>query len=70
MEKRILLFYEKIRNFTQITIPFITILFFIPLNEMFLSVFNFKENRTHEKTDEIKCRKATHILIVLVSAIS
>ena len=63
-------FYERIRNFTQITIPFFTILLFIPLDEMFLSVFNCKENRIHERTDEIKCWKTTHILIVLVSAIS
>ena len=63
-------FYERIRNFTQITIPFFTILLFIPLDEMFLSVFNCKENRIHERTDEIKCWKTTHILLVLVSAIS
>ena len=63
-------FYEKIRNFTQLTIPFITILFFIPLNEMFLSVFDCKENHIYERTDEIRCWKTTHILLILTSAIS
>ena len=63
-------FYEKIRNFTQLIIPFVTILLFIPLNEMFLSVFNCKDNHIHERTDEIKCWKTTHILLILASGIS
>ena len=37
-------FFEKLMSFTKIIMPIITIALFIPLNELFVSTFNCKDN--------------------------
>ena len=62
-------FFEKLMIFTQFTMPIITILLFIPLNELFLSTFNCRNNHINYRTDEVKSWKGPHIIMLLVAFI-
>ena len=60
-------FFEKLMAFTKLTMPIITIALFIPLNELFLTTFNCKDNHINFLNDEIKCWKAEHVIMTLLS---
>ena len=60
-------FFEKLMSFTKLTMPIITIALFIPLNELFLTTFNCKDNHINFLNDEIKCWKAEHVIMTLLS---
>ena len=62
-------FFEKLIVFTRITMPFLTILLYIPIMELFLSPLNCRNNHINLRTDEVQCWKAAHLIIVLVSLI-
>ena len=62
-------FYEKLRNFTNFSIPFFTILLYIPFNELFFSIFDCTNKHLHNREEEMNCWKGIHIIFVLVSII-
>ena len=60
---------EKLRNFTSFSIPFFTILLYIPFNELFFSTFDCSNKCLHNRKEEVHCWKGTHLLLVLISII-
>ena len=62
-------FFEKLMSFTKLTMPIITIVLFIPLNELFVSTFNCKDNHINYRSDEVKCWQAPHVIMILLSIV-
>ena len=62
-------FFERLRNFTQFSMPFFTILLYIPFNELFFSMFNCRNKCLHDRKEEVHCWKGTHLILVLVSIV-
>ena len=54
---------------TQFNIPILTILFYIPVNELFLTCLHCSGDKLHESLEEIKCWEGRHLLSALVSII-
>ena len=62
-------FFEKLMSFTKIIMPIITIALFIPLNELFVSTFNCKDNHINYRSDEVKCWEAPHVIMILLAIV-
>ena len=62
-------FFDKSMIITKWTSPFLIILLFIPITELFLSPLNCRNNHINLRTDEVQCWKATHLILVLISLI-
>ena len=61
--------FEKLRNFTSFLIPFFTILLYIPINELFFSIFDCSNKCLHNRKEEVHCWRGTHLFLVLISII-
>ena len=62
-------FFEKLIFLTQFNLPVITILFSIPIYELFISAFNCRNNHINLRTDEVQCWKESHLILVFISFI-
>ena len=62
-------FFENLMSITKLTMPFLTILLYIPIMELFISPLNCRNNHINLRTDEVQCWKAAHLIIVLISII-
>ena len=62
-------FFSKMITMTHFSIPSITILFFIPFNELFLTVLNCRGNKLHESPEEVKCYQGVHLLLAMTAII-
>ena len=60
-------FFERLMNFTKISAPFLIILLYIPVIELFLSPLNCETYNAG--TNDVQCWKGGHLLLVLFSLI-
>ena len=62
-------FFEKLMSFTQLNMPVIVILLFIPINELLFSSMNCRNNHINLRNEEVNCWKSAHLIFVLISII-
>ena len=60
-------FFSKLLSITQFLMPYLTTLFFLPLNELFLIPFKCSNNKMFN--DEVECWKNLHLVYVVLGVI-
>ena len=63
-------FYNKLLYFTQLIMPLLTIVLYLPINEQILSCFDCKGNSLHGYEEKIECYKGFHLLFIILSIIA
>ena len=62
--------FDKLMSLTRLSMPIITIILYIPINEILVSILNCRNNHINYHSDEVKCWKAPHIIMSLISFIA